>query len=199
MENKHIIGIGALLISIVIVLLFFIPRTEDQGFDESSVDLNVGDFSRGVQNIPDITELQGEDLKVGTGSAVVKAGDTIVVHYTGSFLDGKVFDSSVERGQPFTVVIGAGQVIPGFDQGVLGMKVGGTRKILIPSELAYGAQGQGSIPPNTDIQFQIELLDIKIPPTPTSLPTPEPEPEEEENNEEENNEENNEDNNEEEN
>jgi len=190
MENKHIVGIGALLISIVIVLLFFIPTSGEEGFDESSVDLNVGNFSRGAQNIPDITELQGEDLKVGTGSAAVKAGDTITVHYTGSFLDGKVFDSSVERNQPFSITVGAQQVIPGFDQGVLGMKVGGTRRILIPSELAYGAQGQGSIPPNTDIQFEIQLLAIKIPPTPTPSPTPEPEPEEEEENVEENNEEN---------
>jgi len=196
MDNKHIVGIGALLISVVIVLLFFIPTSEEEGFDENNLDLNASEFSRGAQNIPDITQLQGEDLKVGTGSAVVKVGDTITVHYTGSFLDGKVFDSSVARGQPFTVVIGAQQVIPGFEQGVIGMKVGGQRRILIPSELAYGAQGQGSIPPNTDIQFQLELLAIKEPtPTPTEKPEPTKQPEEENNeeNSDKNNEENEED------
>jgi len=102
-----------------------------------------------------------EDLQEGTGSAV-KSGDTIVVHYTGTLADGKKFDSSLDRGQPFTTQIGVGQVIPGWDQGLPGMKVGGLRRLLIPSELGYGSRGAGSsIPPDSDLIFEIQLLEIK--------------------------------------
>lgn len=107
------------------------------------------------------TELKVEDILVGTG-VEVKSGDTVVMHYTGTLVDGTKFDSSVDRGQPFETQIGVGRVIKGWDQGVPGMKVGGKRKLFIPSALAYGERGAGGvIGPNADLIFEVELLGIK--------------------------------------
>jgi FKBP-type peptidyl-prolyl cis-trans isomerase FkpA len=98
------------------------------------------------------------DLKKGTGAAA-KAGDSVKVHYTGWLTDGKKFDSSLDRGEPFAFNLGAGMVIRGWDEGVAGMKVGGKRQLHIPSELGYGAHGAGdAIPPNADLIFDVELL-----------------------------------------
>jgi FKBP-type peptidyl-prolyl cis-trans isomerase len=105
------------------------------------------------------TTLQITEVTVGTG-ATAASGDTVTVQYVGAFLDGTVFDSSASRGVPYTFVLGAGTVIKGFDQGTVGMKVGGRRVVVIPSDLAYGSQGSGSIPPNTPVQFQIDLISI---------------------------------------
>jgi len=106
------------------------------------------------------TSLQIEDLVVGTGATAV-TGDTISVLYTGTFLDGRVFDASNLHGNvPYTFRLGGGQVIAGWDQGLVGMKVGGTRRLTIPSSLAYGASGAGSIPPNTPIRFEVNLVSI---------------------------------------
>ena len=105
--------------------------------------------------------LKIEILKEGTGVAA-KNGDIVSVHYTGTLISGTKFDSSVDRGQPFSFTLGAGQVIKGWDQGVLGMKVGEQRKLFIPSDLAYGASGAGGIiPPNAPLIFEVELLEIK--------------------------------------
>jgi FKBP-type peptidyl-prolyl cis-trans isomerase len=104
--------------------------------------------------------LQYIDLKVGLG-AMAQAGQTISVHYTGWLENGKKFDSSVDRGQPFSFPLGAGRVIKGWDEGVQGMKVGGKRKLIIPSQLGYGARGAGgAIPPNATLIFEVELLGV---------------------------------------
>lgn len=101
--------------------------------------------------------LQVEELTVGTGATAV-AGDVVTVRYVGMFLDGRVFDPGA---QPITFQVGAGVLIPGFEQGVLGMRVGGRRRITIPSSLAYGAQGfPPTIPPNTALRFDIDLVAI---------------------------------------
>jgi FKBP-type peptidyl-prolyl cis-trans isomerase FkpA len=105
--------------------------------------------------------LQYEDLSEGTGAAA-KAGDSVEVHYTGWLIDGTKFDSSLDRGRPFGFQLGAGRVIKGWDEGVAGMKVGGKRKLVIPSQLGYGARGAGNvIPPNAQLTFEVELLGIR--------------------------------------
>jgi FKBP-type peptidyl-prolyl cis-trans isomerase FkpA len=106
------------------------------------------------------TSLEIEDITVGTG-ATAAAGDTISVLYTGTFLDGRVFDASSLHGNvPITFRLGTGQVIRGWDQGLVGMRVGGKRRLTIPSSLAYGPSGNGPIPPNTPLRFEVELVAI---------------------------------------
>jgi len=105
--------------------------------------------------------LKYEDLVVGEG-ATAQRGQSVEVHYTGWLTDGKKFDSSVDRGQPFSFKLGVGQVIKGWDEGVAGMKVGGRRKLSIPPQLGYGARGAGGvIPPNAELIFEVELLGVK--------------------------------------
>lgn len=115
-----------------------------------------------------ITELQKIDTQAGTGREA-EPGFNVTVHYTGWLYDpsakdgkGKKFDSSLDRKQPFNFFLGAGQVIQGWDEGVAGMKVGGKRTLIIPSELGYGVRGAGgAIPPNANLIFDVELLSVK--------------------------------------
>ena len=101
------------------------------------------------------------DLKEGSGRQT-KLGDMLSVHYTGSLSDGPVFDSSVPRGQPFEFRLGAGQVIRGWEEGLVGMKEGGKRKLIIPYQLAYGERGRPpKIPPKAELTFEVELLRIQ--------------------------------------
>jgi FKBP-type peptidyl-prolyl cis-trans isomerase FkpA len=135
------------------------------GFSGFRVD-RCGVYNRSPMD--NITSLQISDGKVGTGAAAT-AGKQVSVHYTGWLYDpktadhhGKKFDSSRDHGEPFSFKLGAGTVIRGWDQGVAGMKVGGTRTLVIPSELGYGARGAGgAIPPNATLLFDVELLDVK--------------------------------------
>ena len=101
-----------------------------------------------------------KDLTVGTGTEAVP-GSTVTVNYTGWLTDGTKFDSSLDRHEPFSFKLGDGRVIPGWEKGVLGMKVGGKRKLTIPPEPGYGAAGAGPIPPNATLIFEVELLDVK--------------------------------------
>jgi peptidylprolyl isomerase len=115
-----------------------------------------------VPSGPAPKKLVVKDLKPGSGQAA-KAGDTVTVQYVGVlYANGKQFDASWDRGEPFSFPLGAGQVIPGWDQGVVGMKPGGRRELIIPAELGYGAQGtpDGAIPPNAPLVFVIDLRSI---------------------------------------
>ena len=104
--------------------------------------------------------LQYIDLRVGTGG-MAQTGQTVSVHYSGWLDNGTPFDSSLERGQPFSFPLGAGRVIKGWDEGVQGMQVGGKRKLIIPSHLGYGARGAGNaIPPHATLIFEVELLAV---------------------------------------
>ncbi len=108
-----------------------------------------------------MAELEIVEVKVGTGTEAV-SGKTVSVHYTGTLTNGSKFDSSKDRGDPFNFKLGAGQVIKGWDQGVAGMKVGGMRKLTIPSDLAYGDRGfPPVIPPKATLVFEIELLGVR--------------------------------------
>lgn len=107
------------------------------------------------------TRLIVEDIKVGSGKRA-EPGTTVSVHYTGTLTDGTKFDSSLDRGEPFPVLLGAGQVIPGWDNGLVGMKVGGKRRLIIPPDMGYGVQGSPpTIPSNATLVFIVELMDVK--------------------------------------
>jgi peptidylprolyl isomerase len=108
------------------------------------------------------TGLAVEELAVGTGP-LVEPGDTLTVHYVGTLSDGRVFDSSVDRNTPFTFELGVGSVIRGWDEGLVGMRVGGKRRLVIPPEYGYGEQDLGVIPSNSTLEFIVELLDATKP------------------------------------
>jgi len=132
----------------------------DPNLSVSKPNINLNNQNTMTNQEP-VTELQIEDIQEGTGTAV-KSGDTISINYIGTLQDGTKFDSSYDRGQPFETQIGVGQVIPGWDQGIIGLKVGGKRKLTIPYQLAYGEQGvPGTIPPKATLIFEVELVAIK--------------------------------------
>jgi len=143
---------------------------------------NVDDFHAG-DGLPAVTYPDGLkviDLSQGTG-AVAHSGDSVIVQYSGWLTDGSLFDSSRSRGQPFPFTIGQGQVIAGWDEGIPGMAAGGKRKLIIPSTLGYGSQGQQDpntgatiIPPDATLVFEVELISVTPGPTPSPHPSPTP-------------------------
>lgn len=169
--------IALALISSIIMVYTVMKPAEDQPTSETDISQltteeiqELIDSSQEDSKSPSkTTEAQPTDvsvkvtiLKEGSGSSA-KTGDTLTVHYTGTLTDGSKFDSSYDHpGQePFDVTLGAGQVIPGWEQGLLGMKVGEKRKLEIPYQLGYGEAGFGPIPPKADLVFEVELLEIK--------------------------------------
>jgi FKBP-type peptidyl-prolyl cis-trans isomerase len=113
-----------------------------------------------MKNISTTAGLEIYDMNVGTGAEAV-AGKKVTAHYVGTLTDGTKFDSSLDRGQPFEFNLGAGQVIKGWDVSIAGMKVGGIRTLVIAPEFGYGAQAIGSIPANSTLVFQVQLLEVK--------------------------------------
>ena len=148
-----------LIVGVVGILLFTVLFSKAPQEKESSPSSNQ---QQAEESLPVLeASLQISDVTVGKGKEA-KTGNKVSVHYKGTLLDGTKFDSSYDRGKPFEFVLGAGQVIQGWDQGVGGMKVGGKRKLVIPPLLAYGEQGiPGAIPPNATLMFEVELLDVK--------------------------------------
>jgi peptidylprolyl isomerase len=115
--------------------------------------------SRG-REVSSESELKFEEIVVGAGISP-QPGQDVTVHYTGTLENGVKFDSSIDRGRPFTFKIGIGQVIKGWDEGVMTMKVGGKRKLIIPPHLGYGSRSVGPIPANSTLIFEVELLEVK--------------------------------------
>ena len=155
--SKHeAIGVGTALI-VTFAVLFFGNYIFNKASAPADNENTIQAVAAGEAS--DSEGLLTEDMTLGSGGAV-KSGDTISVHYIGRLTDGTKFDSSYDRGEPITFTVGSGGIIKGFDSGVVGMQVGGKRKLTIPPELGYGAQESGAIPANSTIIFEVELVKI---------------------------------------
>jgi len=170
--NKNFIFV-LVIILIGITAWLFIPNNPENLSAESKTTSSTVDnpSSQADINEPKVTTnewiklengLQHQDIVVGSGQEA-KAGDMVSAHYLGTFENGIKFDSSYDRGEPFVFLLGAGQVIKGWDIGIVGMKTGGKRKLVIPSELGYGERGAGggAIPPNSTLYFEVELVAVQ--------------------------------------
>ena len=161
MDKKYLL-VSTFLIALVVVGGYFVSKIPSDSaiIDTASTD-TLGAETSGV-NMNEKLEIQDE--VVGTGAEAV-SGKTITVNYSGTLTDGTAFDSNVDpkfgHVEPFTFVLGAGEVIQGWDQGFTGMKVGGKRKLTIPPSLGYGSNDMGVIPPNSTLIFEVELLKVE--------------------------------------
>ena len=168
-------GIAITLALVVVIMFFVLPSLSVFGTPTSSGTAASGatinnntqtatttTMPNQTNTTPPVTQLIEQDEVIGTGATAV-AGDTVTVNYVGSLTDGTVFDASADHGTSgFTFVLGAGNVIKGWDEGIVGMKVGGKRKLIIPASLAYGNQAVGNIiPANSTLIFEVELLKVK--------------------------------------
>ncbi|MBL7045029.1 MAG: FKBP-type peptidyl-prolyl cis-trans isomerase [Parcubacteria group bacterium] len=160
----------AVFVSLAVILFFFaaasvvgfVSKGRIADVDNENNSASLGELTVETQKAPEIIDINGMkivDTIVGTGEEAV-AGKVVTVHYTGTLTDGTKFDSSVDRGQPFQFVLGAGQVIQGWEQGFAGMKVGGKRSLMIPANMAYGDRAIGAIPANSTLLFDVELLAV---------------------------------------
>lgn len=161
MSQKTIITtIVSLLVLAVIVIVAAKMQNNDQQDTSSTTNGQSTSATNNQEENSMAEDLKVEDVVVGEGAEAV-SGKEVTVHYTGTFTNGTKFDSSVDRGQPFTFTLGAGDVIQGWDQGVAGMKVGGKRKLTVPPELGYGPDDYASIPGGSTLLFDVELLEVK--------------------------------------
>ncbi len=152
MSKKVILGI-VITIALAVIALFFIASF----YNPFSMLNNQSNSLPEATSTPN-NGLVVQDTVIGTG-AMAQPGDMLTVNYTGKLKDGTVFDSSIGK-QPFQFTLGVGQVIPGWDEGLVGMKVGGTRKLIIPPALGYGAQAVGALPANSTLVFDVQLLSV---------------------------------------
>ena len=185
-NRSQLIALGGFLAAlIVVVAVVLIAQGGDDGGDDSAAvgpdcttesDISTDTSKKPKVEVPDEDapeELECVDIVEGDG-ATAEAGDQVTVQYVGvNFDDGKQFDASWDNGQPFPFQLGAGSVIPGWDEGVVGMKVGDHRELIIPPDLAYGEQGQPpTIAPNSTLVFVVDLLDVQDAPATTGTATP---------------------------
>jgi len=154
--------IGAILVYTNFKGASLVPTTPKQGSAAPTGGDAALDGLQGIRGVPDESGLAVEDIKVGGGEEAA-SGMLVTVHYTGRLLNGRTFDSSLTRGEPFQFVLGSGQVIEGWERGILGMRVGGERVLVIPPQLAYGESKVGIIPPSSTLVFEVELLGVSRP------------------------------------
>ena len=147
-----------IIIVIIIAGIYLLSRAKDK---DQELDNIMKEFELEESDTEDsVQEFNKEIIEQGTGEPA-QEGETVTVHYTGTLLDGTKFDSSVDRGTPFSFTLGQGRVIKGWEMGLLGAKKGEKMKLVIPSDLAYGDTGKGPIPPKATLMFEIQVLGIK--------------------------------------
>jgi FKBP-type peptidyl-prolyl cis-trans isomerase len=163
-RNRQRTIIGVIVFLVVVVIGYLVYRDYSSRNQAQAYPIGTLDSTPPAPSANAVTTASGllyEDLQVGDG-ATAKTGDSASVNYTGWLQDGTKFDSSLDRGQTFDFTLGAGEVIPGWDEGVAGMNVNGTRLLVIPPSLAYGSSGSGStIPPDATLTFEVQLVAIK--------------------------------------
>lgn len=178
LNKAHLFVVLAIVILVLGLAFNFQKNLMTQNTNKQDVLSSLGDLNAVATGgpttrptIPPTDKLIIRDLKPGVGAEVI-TGTTVLVHYVGALTDYKQFDNSYTNGKPFQMVVGEGKAIKGWDEGLIGMRVGGKRQLIIPPHMAYGDKGVPNIiPPNSTLIFEIELIDAKLPPP---SPTPEP-------------------------